>query len=388
MIIKHVSSKSSNYKATQEYMEHEHDKNGKTLLDENGQPQERFYICDTLNVENRQTWASECKSANDYYSKNQGKNDIKQHQYILSFSPEESASLTPQEVMQIGKEWTQENLPGHQAILYVHQDGHNESGNLHVHVNINSVRLQDVPQQDWMNGQAKHYKEGMKHTQTAKELYSMRESLEQITQQHNLNMTMQQRTGKHIDDKEYYAKLRGEQRTGTTFDTQKEELRACIEATVPKCMENGRLNEDKFIREMQERYNVTVTESRGRFSYMHPEWERKRPVSDRKLGDDYRKENIIHGFSRQENRTINEGRVTTESFIRSARASINGADFREESARAESDYRKSRATESVSERADRNASEQRQRAEKSRQAQERERTAQSRSQKRSRGLHL
>lgn len=381
MIIKHVSSKSSNYRATQEYMEHEHDKNGKTLLDENGQPQERFYICDTLNVENRQTWASECKSANDYYNKNQNKNDIKQHQYILSFSPEESQRLTPQEVMQIGKEWTQENLPGHQAILYVHTDGHNKSGNYHVHININSVRVEDVPQQDWMNEQRKHYCEGMKHTQTAKELYSMRESLNQIAEEHNLNMRLQERTGRKVDDKEYYADRRGKAKQGSDFDTQKEELRQCIRATVPQCMENGQLNSAKYIEEMQRQWGVTVTESRGRYSYMHPEWQRKKPVSDRKLGEDYRKENIQHGFTEQINRSDSKRAVDTAELVRGARAQRDRAG-------ADADYRAARNAAAISERADRELEQQRQRAEKSARAEQKERTNQAESRRRTRGLHL
>lgn len=381
MIIKHVSSKSSNYRATQEYMEHEHDKNGKTLLDENGQPQERFYICDTLNVENRQTWASECKSANDYYNKNQNKNDIKQHQYILSFSPEESQRLTPQEVMQIGKEWTQENLPGHQAILYVHTDGHNKSGNYHVHININSVRVEDVPQQDWMNEQRKHYCEGMKHTQTAKELYSMRESLNQIAEKHNLNMRLQERTGRKVDDKEYYADRRGKAKQGSDFDTQKEELRQCIRATVPQCMENGQLNSAKYIEEMQRQWGVTVTESRGRYSYMHPEWQRKKPVSDRKLGEDYRKENIQHGFTEQINRSDSKRAINTAELIRSAEA-------QRDSAGANANDRAVRNAAAISERANRELEQQRQRAEKSARAKQKERTNQAESRRRTRGLHL
>lgn len=381
MIIKHVTSKSSSYAATQEYMEHEHDEHGKELKDEQGQPVERYYLCDTLNVQSKETWANECKYANNYYGQNQKKGDIKQHQYIISFSPEESQQLTPQEVMQIGKEWTQENLPGHQAILYVHTDGHNYSGNYHVHVNINSVRVEDVPQQDWMNGQRKHYCEGMKHTQTAKELYSMRESLNQLAERHNLNMRLQERTGRKLDDKEYYADRRGKAKQGSDFDTQKEELRQCIRATVPQCMENGQLNNAKYIEEMQRQWGVTVTESRGRYSYMHPEWQRKKPVSDRKLGEDYRKENIQHGFTEQINRSDSKRAVDTAELVRGARAQRDRAG-------ADADYRAARNAAAISNRAGRELEQQRQRAEKSARAEQKERTNQAESRRRTRGLHL
>lgn len=373
MIIKHVSSKSSNYGATQEYMEHEHDKEGKQL------EEKRFYLCDTLNVENKDTWASECRAANEYYKQNQKKSDVKQHQYIISFSAEESKNLTPEDVLQIGKDWCQDNLPGHQAILYVHQDGNNQSGNLHVHVNINSVRIEETEPKEWMREQDKfYYAEGLKHSCNAQFKKEMRKSAERITEKYNIKM--QERTGKKVSEKEYYADLRGKQKQGSEFDTQKEEIRQCIQSTVPQCMENGKLNEEKYINEMREQWGITVTESRGRYSYMHPEWERKRPVSDRKLGEDYRKENIINGFKELENRGIKQTRDTDE-LVRSARTTTS-------SARANANNSRLAETIARQERHNRENEQKRRKLEESKKREVRVAERDTKSQRRTHGLHL
>lgn len=316
-IIKHVASKSSSYSNTMDYMEHDHDKNGKEIMDENGKAQERFYLCDTLNVQSKETYASECVGANKYYNQNQKMSDVKQHQYIISFSAEEvkKANLTPEKVMEYGKEWTEKNLPGHQAILYVHQDGHNHSGNLHVHVNINSVRTKETEQKEWMQEQGKHFHEGMKHTCTAPYRHEMRSSLNQIMQKHELDLSIKERSSKHITDREYYADMRGKEREGSSFDTKKEELRECIRETVPLCTVHGQLDEERYKATLQEKYGIEVTESRGRYSYKHPDWDRAKPVSDRKLGDDYRKEHL-HELSRQNDRTYGKGESRDSEYQR------------------------------------------------------------------------
>lgn len=304
-VIKHIASKSKSYSATMDYMEHEHDKNGKTVYDEDGKAVERFYLCDTINVQSKESYADECIMANKYYNQNQKTQDVKQHQYIISFSEDESKSLTPEEVLSIGREWAEKNLPGHQCILYVHKDGANQSGNMHVHVNCNSVRIAETEQKEWMNGHKHYYGEGKKHSCTADFRRECRASLDSILKERNLDMEVTKRSGKRIDNKEYHAKRRGEERGGMSFDTQKEELRQCIEVVAIKNTQDGKLDEKAYIKDLQEEYGIKVTESRGRYSYMHPEWDRKKPISDKKLGEAYRKENLS-GFKELENRRISE----------------------------------------------------------------------------------
>lgn len=316
-VIKHIASKSKSYSATMDYMEHEHDKNGKTVYDEDGKAVERFYLCDTINVQSKESYADECLMANKFYKQNQKTQDVKQHQYIISFSEDESKFLTPEEVLKIGREWAEQNLPGHQCILYVHKDGANQSGNMHVHVNCNSVRIAETDQKEWMNGHKHYYAEGKKHSCTADYRRECRASLDNILKERNLDMEVTKRSGKRIDNKEYHAKRRGEERGGMSFDTQKEELRQCIEVVAIKNTHGGKLDEEAYIKDLQEEYGIKVTESRGRYSYMHPEWDRKKPVSDRKLGEAYRKENLSE-FSELENRRIGERHAEYERQINRA----------------------------------------------------------------------
>ena len=50
----------------------------------------------------------------------------------------------------MGMEFAKKNFLGHQAIICTHTDGHNGSGNIHIHMVINSLRMMDVERQDFM----------------------------------------------------------------------------------------------------------------------------------------------------------------------------------------------------------------------------------------------
>ena len=76
----------------------------------------------------------------------------KSHHYIISFDPKDAIEngLTGEWAQQIGMEYAKKNFPGHQALVCTHMDGHNESGNIHVHIVINSLRKFDVERQNFM----------------------------------------------------------------------------------------------------------------------------------------------------------------------------------------------------------------------------------------------
>ena len=88
------------------------------------------------------TFASECQELNSYYHKNKNFNEIKSHHYIISFDPKDrdECGLTGERAQQLGLTFAKKNFPGHQALVCTHTDGHNESGNIHVHIVINSLR--------------------------------------------------------------------------------------------------------------------------------------------------------------------------------------------------------------------------------------------------------
>ena len=53
--------------------------------------------------------------------------------------------LTVDRAQELGEKFCAEHFPGHQALVCTHPDGHNHSGNIHVHIVINSLRIEEVP---------------------------------------------------------------------------------------------------------------------------------------------------------------------------------------------------------------------------------------------------
>ena len=152
-ILKHIASKSSNYGAALEYLIFKHDELRKTpILDQNGNRimRDEFYL-DGLNCE-PYSFDAACQQLNREYQKNENKDEIKSHHYIISFDPRDSTEncLTGKRAQELGLEYAKANFPGHQALVCTHMDGHNGSGNIHVHIVINSLRKLDVPKQPFM----------------------------------------------------------------------------------------------------------------------------------------------------------------------------------------------------------------------------------------------
>ncbi len=68
------------------------------------------------------------------------------HHYVLSFdlSDKTERGLTGEKAQQLGLEFARKNFSGHQILVVTHTDGHNHSGNIHVHIVLNSVRKETV----------------------------------------------------------------------------------------------------------------------------------------------------------------------------------------------------------------------------------------------------
>ena len=115
------------------------------------------------------TFGAECIEVNRYYGKNNATKDVKVHHYIISFAPEDN--ITMREAMDFGKEYVEKFLPGHQAILAVHPDGHNGTGNVHVHIVINSVRKYEGKKERWQDKPCE-YRQGCKHKSTGKFMHT------------------------------------------------------------------------------------------------------------------------------------------------------------------------------------------------------------------------
>ena len=150
--IKHISSKNADYGAAERYLLHQHDElRNKTILDAEGHliPREDYRM-DTL-LCGEEDFAIACMKANLRFEKNNRKGDVKSHHYIISFDPRDGAEngLTLDRAQALCKVFCQEHFPGHPALIVTHPEGHNRSGNIHTHIVINSLRVQDVPRQSY-----------------------------------------------------------------------------------------------------------------------------------------------------------------------------------------------------------------------------------------------
>ena len=85
---KHISSKNADYGAAEQYLTFEHDEfTMKPTLDKNGQIVPRTgYLISSLNC-GGEDFAIACMRSNLKYGKNQKREDVKSHYYIISFDP-------------------------------------------------------------------------------------------------------------------------------------------------------------------------------------------------------------------------------------------------------------------------------------------------------------
>ena len=300
---KHISSKNADYGAAEEYLTFEHDEfTMKPTLDENGRlvPREDYRLA-TLNC-GEEDFAVACLRSNLRYGKNQKREDVKSHHYIISFDPRDGTDngLTVDKAQSLGEEFCNEHFPGHQAIVCTHPDGHNHSGNIHVHIVINSLRIEAVPLLPYMDRPA-DTKCGMKHrcTDAAME-YFKSEVMEMCHRENLYQIDLLHGSKNRVTEREYWAQKKGQlaldkenaarEATGqptkpTKFETDKAKLRRTIRQALSQAT-----SFDEFS-SLLLREGVTVKESRGRLSYLTPD--RTKPITARKLGDDFDKAAVL-----------------------------------------------------------------------------------------------
>ena len=214
-ILKHLSSKSSDYSAVLDYLMFQHDeKTGKELLDENGRHLLRteFYL-DGINCE-ALTFDLECKQLNDRFHKNHNRSDVKSHHYIISFDPRDSVEcgLDGKRAQAIGLEFANRFFAGHQMLVCTHMDGSNKSGNIHVHIVLNSLRKLDVEPQPFMERSCDS-RAGYKHHQTRELLTAMQKGLMEITEREGLHqIDLLSPASVKITEKEYRKEKRGQEK--------------------------------------------------------------------------------------------------------------------------------------------------------------------------------
>ena len=211
--LKHIASKNSDYTAIEAYLVYQHDAfTGKQLLDEQGKPKLRdSYLLDTLECGDF-SFATACLLANRRYGKNTQHGDIKSHQYIISFDPRDAADngLTMEKAQALGLKFCEENFPGHPAIVCTHPDGHNHSGNIHVHIVIGSIRTREVERKPYMQ-KPRDWREGMKHSSTAQTMRHLRVEVMELCEGAGLyQIDLLNGSKERVSEAEYWARRRGQ----------------------------------------------------------------------------------------------------------------------------------------------------------------------------------
>ena len=295
--LKHINSKNADYGAAEQYLLFEHDEfTMKPVLDETGRliPREDYRLS-TLNC-GGEDFAVACMRANLRYGKNQRREDVKSHHYIISFDPRDGPDngLTVDRAQALGEKFCAEHFPGHQALVCTHPDGHNHSGNIHVHIVINSLRIEEVPFLPYMDRPA-DTKAGCKHRCTDAALrYFKSEVMEMCHREGLYQIDLLNGSKNRVTDREYWAQKKGQAALDkqnapmiaggitprqTKFETNKEKLRQTIRAALSAATSFEDFS-SLLLRE-----GVAVKESRGRLSYLTPD--RTKPITARKLGDDF-----------------------------------------------------------------------------------------------------
>ena len=78
------------------------------------------------------------------YGKNQKREDVKSHHYIISFDPRDGPDngLTVDRAQELGEKFCAEHFPGHQALVCTHPDGHSHTENIHVHTELDGLKTE------------------------------------------------------------------------------------------------------------------------------------------------------------------------------------------------------------------------------------------------------
>ena len=332
--LKHIASKNSDYTAIEAYLVYRHDEfSGKVILDKQGRPMLReSYILDTLECGDF-SFATACLLANRKYGKNTQHGDIKSHQYIISFDPRDAADngLTMEKAQALGLKFYEENFPGHPAVVCTHPDGHNHSGNIHVHIVIGSVRTREVERKPYMQ-KPRDWLEGMKHSSTAQTMRHLRVEVMELCESAGLyQIDLLNGSKERVSEAEYWARRRGQQKldlanaaltaagqppkqkkfetvkvacrgeappfaaqtarslkspTGAFVASQTRTLRKQISSVLYRTT-----SFEEFSDRLMQQYGIAVKESRGRLSYLPAG--RTKFIRAKHLGDKFDKAEVL-----------------------------------------------------------------------------------------------
>ena len=157
-------------------------------------------------------FAVACMRSNLRYGKNQKREDVKSHHYIISFDPRDGPDngLTVDRAQELGEKFCAEHFPGHQALVCTHPDGHSHTENIHVHIVINSLRIAEVPMLPHMDRPADR-KAGCKHRCTDAAMnYLKAEVMEMCHSEGLYQIDLLNGSKERITEREYWAQKKGQ----------------------------------------------------------------------------------------------------------------------------------------------------------------------------------
>ena len=201
----------------------------------------------------------------------------------------------------LGLKFCEENFPGHPAIVCTHPDGHNHSGNIHVHIVIGSIRTREVERKPYIQ-KPRDWREGMKHSSTAQTMRHLRVEVMELCEGAGLyQIDLLNGSKERVNKAEYWARRRGQMKldrenaaltaTGQQprqkkFETVKDTLRKQISSVLYRAT-----SFEDFSDRLLQQYGIAVKESRGCLSYLPAG--RTKFIRAKHLGDKFDKAAVL-----------------------------------------------------------------------------------------------
>ena len=271
--------------------------------DENKQSVPRSECVSALNA-NVATFCDDCRAYAARFGVNQAYADLKYKHYVQSFAPEDCDLMTHEKCHALGVEAAKAFWGDFPVLVVSHFEPDEDSGQFHWH---NHFLIYNCNVND---GSKIKTKRGIMREQ--KRYVAAQAQREQLTRRGLVLMpdgSLRERKG---DAPSYYVGEKYIARRGQaeldahnsvlppseierrTFRTQKAELRLAVSEAVRHTHSYA-----DFKKYLQDTYGVTVKETRGVISYLHPErtnapnggW-----IRGRRLGTEYEKEAIINAY--------------------------------------------------------------------------------------------
>ena len=228
---------------------------------------------------------------------------MKTHHYIISFDPKDAVEngLTMERAQALGLQFCKDNFPAHPAIVCTHPDGHNSTGNIHVHIVIGSIRTREVERKPYMQ-KPRDWLEGMKHSSTAQTMRHLRVEVMELCEGAGLyQIDLLNGSKERVSEAEYWARRRGQQKLDLAnaaltaagqpsqqkkFETVKDSLRKQISSVLYRAV-----SLEDFSDRLMQQYGIAVKESRGCLSYLPAG--RTKFIRAKHLGDKFDKAAVL-----------------------------------------------------------------------------------------------